>query len=207
MSKLAWSFVVTAVAAFAQYTVGSAGAPPSELAPAISGVLQKDGMKLTHGGKTAAEIWLRSSMPAGKASEGNVSLTNIAHGTLIGVMRVPERFADRRGQTIKPGVYTMRLSYFPENGDHQGVAPQRDFVLLAPAAIDTDPNSTPKFEQVVDLSRKASGTPHPLVFSVWKVTSDFQPGLSQMGDHADWVWQTKLGETPIAMILAGKYSE
>ena len=65
--------------------------------------------------------------------------------SLLGVVRYPERFRDRRGQTIKPGVYTMRYSFYPMNGNHQGVALQRDFAILSPAASDTDAAAKPAF--------------------------------------------------------------
>ena len=54
------------------------------------------------------------------------------------MIRLPERGADRRGQTIKPGVYTLRYGNYPQNGDHQGVEPQRDFLVLSPVAEDKD---------------------------------------------------------------------
>src|SRR6266542_3933987 len=47
-----------------------------------------------------------------------------------------------------------------------GVAPQRDFLVLTPAADDKDPNSTPAQEELMTMSKKASGTPHPAVFSM-----------------------------------------
>jgi hypothetical protein len=96
----------------------------------------------------------------------------------------------------------LRLSYHPVNGDHQGVAPQRDFLVLTPAAIDTDPAAMPDFETLMNWSKKASGTPHPAVLSMWKVDDGFAAGFSKMGE--DWVLQTKVAETPIAIILIGK---
>jgi len=89
----------------------------------------------------------------------------------------------------------------PINGDHQGAAPQRDFLLMTPAAQDTDPNATPNFDTLVGMSRKASGTPHPAVLSFWKSDTD-TPGFAKQGD-SDWVLQAKLGDTPIAIILVG----
>ncbi|MEJ7608761.1 MAG: hypothetical protein WKF37_21445, partial [Bryobacteraceae bacterium] len=142
--------------------------------------------------------------PSGsKNTEENVSLTSVPQGSLLGVIRYPEKGADRRGQGLKPGTYTMRLSFFPPNGDHQGVAPQRDFLLLSPASEDKIAAKPIAYEPLLELSRKASGTPHPAVLSVWKVESDFKAGIAQMGEH-DWVLQTKIGELPIALIVAGK---
>jgi hypothetical protein len=56
------------------------------------------------------------------------------------------------------------------------------------------------------MSRKASGTPHPAVLSIWKVEEkDFKPGVAQEGD-TDWVLQTKIGDTPVAVIVAGVFN-
>jgi hypothetical protein len=84
------------------------------------------------------------------------------------------------------------------------VAPQRDFLLLVPATADTDGNANLEYKDVTTRSLKASGTPHPAVFSIWKAdATDFQPGVSQLGEH-DQVLKTKIGDTPIAMIIVGK---
>ena len=131
-----------------------------------------------------------------------MSLPTLVHGAVVGVVHFPARYSDRRGQTLKPGVYTMRYSMYPINGDHQGAAPQRDFFLLTPAAEDKDPAAAPNFDTLMNMSRKASSTPHPAVFSVWKA-EPFKPGLAAEGEQ-DWVLETKLGDIPVAIILVGK---
>ena len=123
---------------------------------------------------------------------------------MLGVIRFDAQGQDRRGQTIKPGVYTLRYGLIPINGDHQGAAPQRDFLVLSPAANDKDLNSTPAFDALMDMSRKASGTPHPAVMSFWKADAGAS-GLSKQGE-SDWVLQTKMGDTPVAVIVAGVVS-
>lgn len=194
--------VLCSLAAFGQYNAESAGVPPAEVAPGIAQALQKDGAKITNNGKAYCEIWFRTDKPpAAKASEDGVTLPAIPMGALLGVIRFDGNGADRRGQTIKAGVYTLRYGIMPINGDHQGAAPQRDFLLLTPAAEDKDLNSTPNFDTLVAGSRKASGTPHPAVLSFWKADSD-TPGFSKQGEN-DWVLQTKIGDIPIAVILAG----
>jgi len=95
----------------------------------------------------------------------------------------------------------MRYSMYLINGDHQGAAPQRDFFVLTPLADDKDPASTPNFDTLMGMSRKASNTPHPAVFSVWKA-EPFKPGLAAEGE--DWALSTKLGDIPISIILVGK---
>jgi len=180
-----------------------AGAPPAEVP--FASALQKDGFKIT--GPDAAvyaEVWFAAKVSAGpKSTDDAVTLPTIAQGALLGVIRFPGKAADRRGQPLKPGIYTMRYSQYPVNGDHQGVAPQRDFVLLSPISIDTDPNATPAFDPLVAMSTKASGTPHPAVLSISNSSSDKLPNFSKQGDH-DWVLDTKVGDLSISIILVGK---
>jgi hypothetical protein len=191
-----------ALAADGPYQSAPAGGPPTEVAPAIAQALQKDGIKISNSGAAYCEIWFRTEKPSGaKTTEENVTLPFIPVGALVGVIRFDGKGADRRGQTIKAGVYTLRYGIMPINGDHQGAAPQRDFLLLTPASEDRDLNTTPGFEALVAMSRKASGTPHPAVLSFWKADSD-APGFAKQGD-SDWVLQSKLGDTPIAVILVG----
>lgn len=201
LSTLAASFIC-----FGQYKAEPAGAPPTGLDPAILGSLQKEGTKiLDSSGKVFCEVWVRDAIPGGAPNqEENATFANLAQGTLIGAIRFPEKGADRRGQQIQPGVYTLRYSTFPITGDHQGVAPQRDFALLTPAGDDKDPATTPDFRTLVAWSLKASKTPHPAVLSIWKdEPEDFTPGLSLLGEH-DWVLKVKSGDNLVAIIVVGE---
>ena len=193
--------LLSSVAVFGQYKAEPAGAPPSEVAPAIAQVLQKDGTKITNNGKAYCEIWFRTDKPAAAKSVEDGTTVPVAMGALLGVIRFDGTGSDRRGQSIKAGVYTLRYGIMPINGDHQGAAPQRDFLLMIPAADDKDLNATPAFEAVVAMSRKASGTPHPAVLSFWKADPP-APGFAKQGD-SDWVLQTKIDDMPIAVILIG----
>src|SRR5437867_12410574 len=205
MRKLVVSFLLAAAAALAQYKNEPAGAPPAELAPAISQALDQHGTKIVgSNGAVFCEVWFRSAISGGsKSSEEGVTLPAIPHGTLLGAIRFPGPGADRRGQTIKPGVYTLRYSLQPLNGDHLGVSPQRDFLVMARAADDQDVNATPDFDTLMGLSRKASGTPHPAVLSIWGAGASDAAGFAKQGD-ADWVLTTKIGSTPVSVILIGQ---
>jgi hypothetical protein len=198
-----WPLLVASVSLSAQqYKADKAGPPPSEVASGIAQALGKMGFQISNNGAAYCEIWLRTSLPSSPVSkEENVTLANIGLGTLLGVIRFDGNGMDRRGQSIKPGVYTLRYGIMPANDAHQGAARQRDFLMLTPAADDRDLNAAPKFEALVGMSRKASGTPHPAVLSFWKADED-APGFSPQGD-SDWVLQAKVGDTPIAIIVAG----
>lgn len=199
--KLCLPFTLGSVALVAQYKAEPAGPPPSDLDASVSKLLQKDGTKITNNGKPYCEIWFRSDKPSGpKNTEEAVTLPAVPQGALLAVIRFDGQGSDRRGQNIKPGVYTLRYSLMPVNGDHQGAAPQRDFMLMTPAADDKNGNAMPNFDTLVKMSIKASGTPHPAVISLWKADEP-KPGFTQEG--SDWVLQTKIGDTPVAVILIG----
>jgi hypothetical protein len=173
------------------------------LPAAYAALIETGGYRVTGPSGPWCEIWFRKSIPAGAKPADNAIAFPIAQGTLVGVLRFPATGADRRGQTIPPGVYTLRYSNYPVDGSHQGVAPQRDFVLLTPIAGDTDPNATPAFDPLVQMSVKASGTPHPAVLSIETPSGSALPAVTKEGDH-DWVLNVKIGNLPFAVIVAGK---
>ena len=191
--------------AFSQYKVGPAGPPPPDVPGPISATLQKDGSKVIGGsGPAVCEIWFRSAAPSGpKTTEEAVSLPTIPQGALLGVLRFPGPGSDRRGQTIKAGVYTLRYSLQPVNGDHQGVAPQRDFMVMVPLADDTKTDAISNIEDLMKMSRKASGTPHPAILSMSSSSNSAFPELKKDGE-SDWALHTKIGDTPVAVIVVGK---
>jgi len=207
MCKPAVVFLMAASSLLAQYKTDSAGAPPSELAQGISQTLQQQGAKILSGsGTVVCEVWFVAKMPSGASStDQNITLGTVPQGALLGAIRFPGQGADRRGQAIKPGVYTLRYSLIPVNGDHQGAAPQRDFVLLTPAGDDKDASATPNYDALVAMSRKASGTPHPAVLSIWGAGASDPLGFTKQGDSNDWALTIKIGDTPVSIILVGKY--
>jgi hypothetical protein len=203
MRKLLLSLSLFAVCGFGQYKVESAGVPPSDLLPSFRDALQRDGAKVVGPKGLVCEVWFRTSVPAAPNGEQNVSFTDIAQGALLGVIRFSSKATDRRGQTLQPGVYTLRLGFYPVDGAHQGVAQSRDFLVLSRAMEDTDLSATPKFDQLMDMSRKASGTRHPAILNTWKPDSAEATSLKQEGE--DWVLYTKIGDRPIAVIVVGTY--
>ena len=178
--------------------------PPSLPAAYAPMIFQRPGFRVVGPKGSWCEVWFRNSIPAWpKPGDSSISFA-IPQGTLIGVLRFPAQGADRRGQVIQPGVYTLRYSNYPVDGAHQGVAPQRDFALLTPIANDPDPNAAPNFDALVQMSGKASGTPHPAVLSLETPADAKFPSLTKEGDH-DWVLNVKVGDLQIAIIVAGKY--
>jgi hypothetical protein len=200
---LACAAFVAAPCLFAQdYKMESISTAAPGLPAAYSSLIQTEGYRIAGPKGPWCEIWFRKAIPTG-AKPGDPSITlPIAQGTLLGILRFPAAGADRRDQTIKPGVYTMRYSDYPVDGAHQGVAPQRDFALLTPIADDPDPNAAPPFEALVQWSEKASGTPHPAVLSLETPAGSTFPALAKEGEH-DWALSVKVGDLQLAIIVAG----
>jgi hypothetical protein len=204
MKRLLLAFAACGALAFAQYKVEATGEAPAEVAAPIKELLAPAGHKVMSGdGKVWCEVWFVKAAPKGPDStEADLMWKSVPPGSVIGAIRWHAGAYDRRGQVLKPGVYTLRFSMFPLNGDHQGVAPNRDFPVMTPAADDQSAAAVPKFDDLMKLSRKASGTPHPAVLAMYVVESDFQPGIQNVGE--DWNLFAKVGETPIGLTVVGK---
>jgi hypothetical protein len=196
-------FSCAVVTAFSQsYKLEPISSAPPGLPAAYAAVLDTSGYRVSGPSGPWVEIWFRKTIPTGaKPSDPAITLP-IAQGTFLGIMRFPAEGADRRGQAIKPGLYTMRYSVFPVDGAHQGVAPQRDFALLTPVANDADPAAMPDFDKLVGMS-KTSGTNHACVFSLEPPSGAKFPELTKEGEH-DTVLNVKVGDLPIAVIVVGK---
>ncbi len=90
-----------------------------------------------------------------------------------------------------------------------GVYPTRDALLLSPLAADTQIDQTLSFDDMVKLSRQASGTPHPgfLVMSSVANGASF-PSVAK-DDAGHWNLQMKVqgknGDLPIGITVVGKW--
>ena len=179
--------------------------PPAGLPAAYTAVLGP-GMRIDGpDGADKVEIWFCKTITAGPAPSDPAIVFGIAQGTLLGVIRWPGKGEDRRGQTISPGLYTLRYSDFPVDGAHQGVAPQRDFALMTPIGNDPDPAAKPAFDALVQASTKASNSPHPAVLSLEPSSATAFPSLSKEGDTPDWVLNVQVGTLKLGIILIGKF--
>ena len=196
-------FLFAALTAFSQdYKLEPVSTVAPDLPAAYASEIAGQGYRVTGPSGPWCEVWFRKTIPTGAKPADQTIALPIAQGTLLGVIRFPKAAADRRGQNLKPGVYTLRYSNFPTDGAHQGVAPQRDFALATPIASDPDPKSTPDFEKLVTQS-KLSGTAHAAVFSLEPPQGTTFPAVTKEGEH-DIVLNVKVGDLPIAIIVAGR---
>jgi hypothetical protein len=210
----AWSLAAS-IAVFGQgnYKIGTAGSTPSDLPAAVSGALNAQGTSLLDGsGATVANIWWAKGIPATAGGSPDAVYPDLAVSAFVGVVEFPNGGSDFRGQKIKAGTYTLRYARIPQDGNHMGVNPYPDFVLLVPAASDTDPRKTLGLTDLVKLSKLAAGTNHPAVMSLVPTSQGATfPSLVQ-DDQGHWVLQVQVSESaggaakplPLALIVVGQ---
>jgi hypothetical protein len=185
----AFAVLVSARAQAQGYTVEVTNdAPPESLSAAVRDTLASKGLRVTTPSGPLCEIWLRKSVPgAAPSQELGVVYPQLQTGTLVGAVVFNAEIKDYRRQVVHSGVYTLRYAISPVNGDHQGVAPQRDFLLAIPADVDQDPASLTE-KQTIDASKKSTSTNHA---SVWSLVpgdgnASAKPAMTQ--DTADDFW-------------------
>ena len=190
-------FLVLMLSAAAQvsaqgYKIESAAvAAPTELSAAVRDTLSPQALRVTGPSGVVCEIWLRKSVP-GQATTQNLGViyTQLQEGTLVAAIRFPTELKDYRRQNVKAGVYTLRYALSPVNGNHQGVAPQRDFLLAIPAATDQDPANV-SAAQTIELSKKSTSTNHASVWSLMPGdgAAGAAPAVTHDGDADLWIAQ------------------
>ena len=193
----------------ADFSAESAGPPPVDGVPeAVRGMLHADGVRVKGpDGKVIAEYWGREASFEGDPASGfGIRFETIPEGALIGLARFPDNGSDYREQHIPAGVYTLRYGLHPEDGDHMGVAPSRDFVLLTPAAADTEAGMNYSFDDLVELSYKV-GNSHPTVARAQWADGDATSPHVWQNELEHWVVDVNVVEEPMGIVVYGHAEE
>jgi|SRR5581483_2815765 len=149
--------------------VGEA-APPKELSESIRALLAKQPVLFQNDqGKTLCEIWFRQEVPADATPEqvkNGLSYREIKQSEILGAIRFDEDWYDYRKQKVKAGVYTLRLAYQPQDGDHMGASEFTEFCAIVAADKDTKPDLMDA-KHLSEVSAKSVNTGHPGVFMLF----------------------------------------
>ena len=201
------------VSAFGQggYKAEAIGAAPADVPAPILSALDTAGVRVsTDQGAALCEVWLRKTLPANPNpnTSSDVLYGGLPEGALLGVLHFSSDATDFRSQTIKAGYYTLRYALIPQDGNHMGVNPSRDAFVLVPVSADNDPDKILSFDDVVKLSRQASGTPHPGFLVGAPVSGDSFPSVAK-DDSGDWDLQIKGhqqgADLPLAITVVGHW--
>jgi len=139
-------------------------APPKEVNAAIAKLLSEKGIQVSDSaGKQFAEVWLRSEIPSDATPDqikNGITYREVKQGEVLGAIRFEKEWQDYRKQRVPAGVYTFRLGYQPQDGDHMGMGEFQEYALLIAAAGDT--GAAPlDAEAMIKMSMKATKTGHP----------------------------------------------
>jgi hypothetical protein len=134
----------------------------------------------------------------------------LPEGAFVGVLHFPNAATDFRSQNIKAGYYTLHYGLIPQDGNHMGVNPTRDAFVLGPVSADQDPDKVLSFDDLVKLSRLASGTPHPGFLVGAAVNGSTFPSVAK-DDSGNWDLQLKghqsSGDLPLAFTVVGHWQQ
>jgi hypothetical protein len=98
----------------------------------------------------------------------------------------------------------VRYALHPADGNHLGISPIRDFLVMVPIADDKDPSARFKFEDLAKLSAKVAGTNHPAVLSLVTLEGQKQFPSVIENENAQTVLAVRLtAELSIALIVKG----
>lgn len=174
--------------------------PPDEIAAAVKAQLAPGGATAKVGETTIDFWWVKSLDSKSKDWSG------VPEGALVGAMKVSTPFKDIRGRTMKAGAYLLRYALQPQNGDHLGVSPHREFLLATQAAEDTAPAPL-GHDPAVDLAKKSINISHPAVFSIDPPVASDAPLTVKQNDagHSFVVFEvpTSGGALRFGLILVG----
>ena len=201
-ASLAWAAAAGKVDAIGPLAEGS-------VPERVRTVLESRGYRVSGtDGAALCEFWLRKGVPVSADPEAEGALfSQLARSALLGVIAAKPGFSDYRGQSIKPGLYTMRYALLPNDGNHAGVAPSRDFVLLVPAQQDPNPDAVMPESELVSLSRHASATNHPAPLNLMQTEASEFPELKADSEgHLLVAVRLKMtsGEVPLGIVVKGK---
>lgn len=193
------------------YKVETIGAcTSSDISDAVKKTLQDQGLRIVGDSVPFCEVWLRRVLPqnAGTGTEYNT----LSAGTFVGVIQYLSKGGDYRGQTIKPGIYTMRYQTMPSDGNHMGVSPTPDYFILMPPSTDKDPDAVLEYDEVIKLGKQASNTSHIYPMYLTAPAGSANPSFRSV-DESHWALEAKTKaqpkggveiDFPIAIILIGK---
>lgn len=208
--RATWTVVATLALtpqAFAEgFTAGSGGPAPESVPDITRQMIAPEGVTVKDGDVAVVTFWMRSAPFEGEPASGfGVRFDNVPEGAFLGVLEFPERGSDFREQSVPPGVYTIRFGLHPEDGNHMGVAPSRDFALLSPVDQDLEIATNFDFDGIVELSAKV-GNPHPTVARLELPEGDEGPNLWE-NDYEQWVLDLPVAGTVLGIVVDGHAEE
>lgn len=164
---------------------------PKQVPEAFAKLTLAKGLRLNgKDGKPLFDLWLRKEVPFLEKPKDSLAIKfgEIALGEFIAVLEVHADSDDFREDHIKAGLYAARYGIQPEDGDHMGTAPNRDFLLLTSFTDDKDVAAISDMDKLGELSILA-GEDHPLIWHLRPAESKAtdRPTLRHDAKNSLWI--------------------
>lgn len=198
--------VLLAPLSAASFQTETGPAPADAIPQGTKAVIAAQAVTVKSGGTEVAHFWMRTAAFAGDPVDGfGVRYDTIPEGAFLGVVSFPEKGSDFREQSIPSGVYTLRFGLHPENGDHMGVAPSRDFAVLSPVDKDLEIEKNYDFDALMELTAEV-GNPHPTVARLELPEGGEAPHLWE-NDYEHWVLDLEVAGEVVGIVVYGHAEE
>ncbi|MFN0196049.1 MAG: hypothetical protein ACKVT0_04845 [Planctomycetaceae bacterium] len=211
--------LLTAASDAATFTMKAVERVPEGLSTEITGLLNPQGYEIANEKGVVVNVWLAQASPIkGEFKPTGSVKYPYESGEIIGAIEVIKgtKFTDFRGQTVKPGVYTLRYGKQPVDGNHVGTSELADFLLALPASLDKDPKPIATPKDLAKKSAKSTGSNHPAIFSLQP--SEAAPEMAELvHEEKDEFWILNVAGTgivkdekqpvPIRLVVIGHAKE
>lgn len=175
----------------------------SAVPDSVKKALAPTGYHVTLDDGLTANLWPAAQILTSSKAREDATYA-LAPSTFFGVIVFAKSTRDCRGNTISAGAYNLRYELYPNDGAHLGVTPTPDFLLLVPAAADVNPGQSYSFEQVVNLSKQATGKNHPAPMNLAPADiAQFPSVVTDLEEHTMLYIKVKTqsGELPIGLVV------
>jgi len=182
-----------------EYKVAAHQEKPAEgLAPAVAEALDSSGFSVVdENGEAVMHVWLAKEWPAqADFKPTNDHLYPFSEGQLMGAVQYTGKGADFRDQPLRKGVYTLRYSLQPQDGNHVGTSDTRDFFVLLRARDDENPATIASKEELFPKAAKAAGSAHPAMLALKRVVKKSESPLSIRHDADHELWIVQFSKAP-----------
>lgn len=139
--------------------------PPEKLAEKIKNELHSQALNVKNNEENLITIWPRKELQCNAKEEqikNGLTYRELPETTFFGVIQLHKTFVDFRKQEVPEGIYSLRLAFQPEIGDHKETAPYQEFLLLSPISEESDCDEI-DMKKLLETSRKSIKGEHPAV--------------------------------------------
>ena len=122
------------------------------VADAVKKALAPQGYRVTLDDGSTVDLWPPARIQTSDKTREDATYP-LAPSLFFGVIHFAKNARDSRGNAISAGTYNIRYELQPNDGNHLGTSPTPDFLLLVPAAADTNPARSYSFDRVITSQR------------------------------------------------------